>query len=255
MPKNVERKPYVRDSSRERSIRILLNGRQIAVSQSTPDNLRELAVGFLLAEGLISDRLKLRDIDVDVEAAWVNVLSDEDPKNNSEKMPILSRVTSSGCAQSSLLRNADLCPPIPSEEPPVTLTADSLLAMMEQLCQLSPRRNGGEGVHGCGMGKDGTLLCVREDIGRHNAMDKLIGQAWLDRIPMGHMALFTTGRVSYEMALKAIQVKVPILVSHKSVTDSAIELAEELNLTIVGKCRDDAMQVLSHHERVIVQMD
>ena len=255
MPKNVERKPYVRDSSRERSIRILLNDKQIAVSQSTPDNLHELAIGFLLAEGLISDRSKLRGIDVDVEAAWVNVLSDEDPKNNGETMPILNRVTSSGCAQSSLLKNSGLCPPIPNEDIPVSFTAENLLAMMGQLCQLSPRRNGGEGVHGCGIGKDGVLMCVREDIGRHNAMDKLIGQAWLDRLPMGHMALFSTGRVSYEMALKAIQAKVPILVSHKSVTDSAIELAEELNLTIVGKCRDDAMQVLSHHERVIVQMD
>ncbi|MCL1797345.1 MAG: formate dehydrogenase accessory sulfurtransferase FdhD [Eggerthellaceae bacterium] len=243
----IERKHHVKESSRERAIQILFNNKPLAISQGTPENLSELAVGFLLAEGLISDRQKLRTIDANVEAAWVNVVSDEDCADD---RPLLHRVTSSGCVEAALLKKTPSAPFI-SADSTLTFAADDLLAMMEQLCAVSPKRNGGECVHGCGIGNNGKLVCVREDVGRHNAMDKLIGQAWLDGIVMQDMALFTTGRISYEMALKAAHSGVSVMVSHKSATDSAIELAESLNLTLVGKCRDNAMQVLSHHRRIL----
>lgn len=241
----IEHKQYSKEHSSERSIQIFLNNQPMAVSQGTPENLSELAVGFLLSEGILTDREKFKSVSADLEKALVNVYSEE---SADKERKVMYRVTSSGCAQSALLTKKVRPEDVRTD---ITFKADDLLAMMEELCLMSPRRNNGECVHGCGIGNGGRLACVREDIGRHNAMDKLIGQAWLDQLPMHEMALFTTGRISYEMAMKASQSGVSVVVSRKSVTDSAIEIAEELGVTLVGKCRENSMQVLCNHHRVV----
>ncbi|MEG0324039.1 MAG: formate dehydrogenase accessory sulfurtransferase FdhD [Raoultibacter sp.] len=241
----IERITHTKDLSRERPITIYFNDRPMAVSQGTPANLSELAVGFLLSEGILQDRDKLRGVDFDLESATVYVASDEVVGERA----VMHRVTSSGCSQARLLQGAPMAPA--PQTHPLRFQAEELLAMMEELCLMSPRRNNGECVHGCGIGRAGALACVREDIGRHNAMDKLLGQAWLDRLPVSEMAVFTTGRISYEMALKASQAGASVMVSHKSATTQAIEAAEELGLTLVAKCREGSMQVLTWHDRVV----
>lgn len=217
----------------------------MAISQGTPANLSELAVGFLLSEGILRDRDKLLSVDCDLESATVHVSSDETVGERA----IMHRVTSSGCLEAQLLSETPTAPALRTDT--TTFQAEDLLAMMEELCLMSPRRNSGECVHGCGIGKTSALECVREDIGRHNAMDKLFGQAWLDRLPVSEMAVFSTGRISYEMALKAHQAGVLVMVSHKSATTQAIEFAEKLGLTLVAKCRNNSMQVLTWHDRIV----
>ena len=167
----------------ERSVRIFLNGELVAVSQGSPYGLAELAVGYLLSEGVVSDRDRLTDVVADEAAAEVRVVSGE----HADVLVPLHRVTSAGCARSALLRQAgDAAAPmvaaglghgappvLPPLETSARLAADALLAGMEELCGCSPRRNAGECVHGCGLGdgRSPRLLLVREDIGRHNAMD------------------------------------------------------------------------------------
>lgn len=162
---------------------------------------------------------------------------------------VLRRVTSAGCAESALL--AGSCERPRANHYPACFRAEDIARMMDELCERSPRRNTGECVHGCGVGRTGSLELVREDIGRHNAMDKLIGQAWLDGLPMRQMALFTTGRISYEMVLKAAQSTASVFVSRKSITDAAMELADQLGVTLVARCRENRMEVYTHHERII----
>ena len=221
----------------ERPIRIFLNDAPVAVSQGSPYDLAELAVGYLLSEGLIADRERFVEVTADPEAAAVYVASGE---RAAEGYVPLHRVTSAGCARSALLAAE------------ARFDADALLAQMDELCERSPRRNTGECVHGCGLGdgRAGGLLLVREDIGRHNAMDKLIGQAWLDRVAVGDKALFITGRISCEMALKAHRAGCPVLVSRKSATDEAARRAEELGVTLVSHCRDGRLRVLSCPDRI-----
>ena len=233
----VERPEPAKRESAERPIRIFLNEVPVAVSQGSPFGLSELAVGYLLSEGLIADRDSLVEVvEVPEEAGYVP----------------LHRVTSAGCAQSALLRDARRAGEPRALESAARFDADDLLACMEELCERSPRRNTGACVHGCGLGAAGSdeLLLVREDIGRHNAMDKLVGQAWLDRVDVRDKALFITGRISCEMALKAYRAGCPVLVSRKSATDEAVRRAEELGVTLASHCRDGRIRVLSRSERV-----
>lgn len=236
-------------ASPERPIRIFLNGVPVAVSQGSPHGLSELAIGYLLAEGLISDRDRLVSIREDASGNAVYV---ESVESVDASYTPLHRVTSAGCAQSALLRGEDI--PAPS---PLTTSSkfdpDNLLSQMESLCRKSPRRNTGECVHGCGVGDAASadLIMVREDIGRHNAMDKLIGQAWLDRIDLSDKALFITGRISTEMALKAYRAGCPVLVSRKSATDDAARRSDALGITLISHCREGSLRVLSHPDRIV----
>ena len=245
----VERPEPAKRESAERPIRIFLNEVPVAVSQGSPFGLSELAVGYLLSEGLIADRDSLVEVVEVPEEAAVYVASGERAE---EGYVPLHRVTSAGCAQSALLRDARRAGEPRALESAARLDADDLLACMEELCERSPRRNTGACVHGCGLGAAGSdeLLLVREDIGRHNAMDKLVGQAWLDRVDVRDKALFITGRISCEMALKAYRAGCPVLVSRKSATDEAVRRAEELGVTLASHCRDGRIRVLSRSERV-----
>lgn len=244
----VERPEPAKRESAERLIRIFLNEVPVAVSQGSPFGLSELAVGYLLSEGLIADRDSLVEVVEVPEEAAVYVASGERAE---EGYVPLHRVTSAGCAQSALLRDARAGEPR-ALETAARFDADDLLACMEELCERSPRRNTGACVHGCGLGAAGSdeLLLVREDIGRHNAMDKLVGQAWLDRVDVRDKALFITGRISCEMALKAYRAGCPVLVSRKSATDEAVRRAEELGVTLASHCRGGRIRVLSRSERV-----
>lgn len=238
-----------RSESAERPIRIYLNDVPVAVSQGSPFGLPELAVGYLLSEGLIADRDCFVEVTAVPEEAAVHVASGE---RAAEGYVPLHRVTSAGCASSALLREARRVEEPAALETAARFDADDLLACMDELCERSPRRNTGACVHGCGLGAAGagSLLLVREDIGRHNAMDKLVGQAWLDRVDVRDKALFITGRISCEMALKAYRAGCPVLVSRKSATDEAVARAEELGVTLVSHCRDGRVRVLSRPERV-----
>lgn len=246
----VEYPAAAKRASAERPIRIFLNDVPVAVSQGSPFGLPELAVGYLLSEGLIADRECFVEATAVPEEAAVYVASGE---RAAEGYTPLHRVTSAGCAQSALLRDARRVEEPAALETAARFDADDLLVQMDELCERSPRRNTGECVHGCGLGAPGAheLALVREDIGRHNAMDKLVGQAWLDRLDVCDKALFITGRISCEMALKAYRAGCPVLVSRKSATDEAVSRAEQLGVTLVSHCRDGRVRVLSRPERII----
>ena len=231
----------------ERPITVFLNDDEIATMQATPEHLTDLGVGFLLSEGFITDRTALAGVDVDHKRSLVYVRSAEiAPPDVAER----KRYVTSGCGKGLTFASVGHARGIASVESDATVSSEAVYDLMGQLARAAAAYRDTGGIHSCGLGIDGELALVREDVGRHNALDKLLGRAWLDGIPTRDAVLLTTGRVSYEMAVKAAKAQVPIVASRTAVTDLAVEIADRAGIALIGYARGGKLVVYSHAERV-----
>jgi FdhD protein len=232
----------------ELPVTIHLNDVEIATMQATPSALEELAAGFLLSEGLLTDRAALERIDVDAKRGLVWVTT-------SEAVPAdlagRARYLTSGCGKGvtfASVGHARGLAPVVSD---LTVEAAEVHALVRDLAEAALLYRETGGVHAAGVGGPDGLALVREDVGRHNAIDKVLGRAWLDGLDVTGMTLVATGRISYEMAVKAAKARVPIAASRSAVTDLAAELADTLGITLIGYARGGKLTVYTHPERVL----
>ena len=135
------------------------------------------------------------------------------------------------------------------------VSADELYDLIGEMARRAEMYRDSGGVHACGLAREGKLAIVREDVGRHNALDKVLGRAWLDRIPTEDAILLSTGRLSYEMTVKAAKSRVAIAVSRSAVTDLAADVASELNITLVGYARGGKLTVYTGAERIVASAE
>lgn len=233
----------------ERPVTVFLNDDEIATMQATPEHLTELGVGFLLAEGFVTDREALTGVDVDHKRGLVYVRSSEvAPADVAERR----RYVTSGCGKGLTFSSVGHARGLAVVESAATVGSQEIYRLMGELARAAAAYRDTGGVHSCGLGVGGKLVLVREDVGRHNALDKLLGRAWLDGISTRDAVLLTTGRISYEMAVKAVKAQVPIVASRTAVTDLAVEIADRAGIALVGYARGGKLVVYSHPERVTV---
>jgi FdhD protein len=231
----------------ERPITIHLNDIEVATTQATPRDLEELAVGFLVAEGFLTDREKLGTVDSDAKRGLVWVTSGEEVPDD---LASRTRYITSGCGKGVTFASLGHTRGLDPVRSGVVLAASDLYALVGSMARAASAYRDTGGTHACGLAVDGELVLVREDVGRHNAVDKLLGRAWLDRIPLQDAVLISTGRISYEMAVKAAKAKVPVVVSRSAVTDLAAEVANSLDITLAGYARGGHLAVYTHPERI-----
>jgi FdhD protein len=231
----------------EHPITVYVNDTEIATMQATPEDLEELAIGFLVAEGMLADRSALRGIDVDHKRGLVYVrTSEEAPEDIAER----TRYITAGCGKGvtfASVGHARGLEPITSR---VVVDSETVYDMMGQMARGANAYRDTGGMHACALGVDGRVVLVREDVGRHNALDKLFGRAWIDGLDTSDSVLLTTGRISYEMAVKAAKARVPIVASRTAVTDLAAEIAERVGITLVGYARGGKLVVYTHPQRI-----
>jgi FdhD protein len=232
----------------EMPVTIYLNEREVATTQATPHDLDDMGIGFLLSEGLITDRDKLQSVDHDAKRGLVWVTSAEEvPADLAER----TRYLTSGCGRGVTFASLGHARGLAPVESQMTVSADELYALMGQMARHAEMYRDSGGMHACGLARGGRLEIVREDIGRHNALDKVFGRAWLDRMDTHDAILLTTGRISYEMAVKAAKSGVPVAVSRTAVTNLAAEIADDLSITLVGYARGGKLTVYTYPERVL----
>jgi FdhD protein len=266
------RRPVVKVSARGRAgrpdalaaeepLEIRVNGRALAVTMRTPGNDIELAHGFLLTEGVITDR-------TDVSTARYCDGVDEDGKNTYNVLDIAladgvpppdtgverNFYTTSSCgvcgkAALDAVRLRTRFSPAADESRVSTTT---LVAMPDALRAAQRVFETTGGLHGAGLFRsDGTLLAVREDIGRHNAVDKVIGWALLEgRVPLSGCVLLVSGRASFELVQKAAMAGIPVLAAVSAPSSLAVELAEDSGMTLIGFLRGDTMNLYTGADRV-----
>lgn len=235
-----------------------LQRHSIAVTMRTPGHDDELAAGFLFTEGIVSGRDTIRNIahcptsSPASRGNIVNVLLSPragfDPSRFSRNVYTTS---SCGiCGKTSLEMVRTVCP-----RPPVgtfRLRPELLQSLPERLGESQPLFARTGGLHAAALfDAEGELLLVREDVGRHNAVDKLVGRLWLeDRLPASEAVLLVSGRASFELVQKAVTAGIPALAAVGAPSSLAIRLAREFDMTLVGFLRDERFNVYAGFHRI-----
>ncbi len=228
----------------EEPLEIRVDGEALAVTMRTPDHDDELALGFLYTEGLIDGPRRAEPTE-DFAANIIEVPGPllRDPGNRRFYTTSSCGVCGKGALEEVAVHSA----PLPlGPKVPRRLVA----ALPAGLEQPGFARTGG--LHATGLfDADGKLLLSREDVGRHNAMDKVVGRAMLDGIvPLGERILCVSGRLSFELVQKAAVAGAPILVGVGAPSSLAIELAEDRGMTLCGFARGERVNVYTHAERI-----
>ena len=231
----------------ERPITIYMNDIEVATTQATPEDLEELAAGFLVSEGLLVERELLRSISADRKRGLVYVETDEDVP---DELTYRRRYITSGCGKGVTFSSVGHAKDLAKVESDLTVGHAMVQRWMREMNQRSEKYQDTGGMQGCALARGEKVLFVREDVGRHNAVDKLLGRAWIDRVDTRDSVLLSTGRISYEMAVKAAKARIPIVVSKSAVTDLAAEIAGELGITVAGYARGGTMSVYTHPRRL-----
>lgn len=230
----------------EEPLEIRVDGEAVAVTMRTPGHDEELALGFLYGEGLIDEP---RPVGLTDDLA-ANTIVVEGPLLRSLDSRNFYTTSSCGvCGKGAIEEVTVNAPPLAAwrGEP---LPRAALAALPDQLVQPGFARTGG--LHATGLfDLGGTLLCVREDVGRHNAMDKVVGWALsAGLLPLSANLLCVSGRLSFELVQKAAVAGAPVLVGVGAPSSLAIELAAERNLTLCGFARRGRLNVYTGAERV-----
>jgi FdhD protein len=228
----------------EEPLEIRVDGAPLAVTMRTPGHDEELALGFLYGEGLIDGP---REAGLTEDLAN-NTIEVSGPLVRDPGVRRFYTTSSCGvCGKGALEEVAVLSAPV-SEEP--TIPRALAATLPERLDQPGFRRTGG--LHATGLfDAGGDLLYTREDVGRHNAMDKVVGRALMDgRLPLSGRVLCVSGRLSFELVQKAAVAGAPILIGVGAPSSLAVELADDRGLTLCGFARRGTVNVYTHPRRI-----
>ncbi|KUO66087.1 MAG: hypothetical protein APF84_12255 [Gracilibacter sp. BRH_c7a] len=233
--------------AREFPVTIFINEREIVTLVCSPQYLRELAVGFLLSEGLIKKYVDITSMEIQ-EEGLINIKLAAFPiALNSFLRRNIASCCGKGRAGLYFINDARQVKGIISNH---LFEGSKLSKLMEEMETKSEGFQLTGGIHASALGGE-VIFCMSEDIGRHNAVDKAIGAALISDIDLQDKALLLSGRVSSEIVIKAARAGIPLVLSRAAPTDLAIDLAEDLNITTIGFARKGKLNIYSHSERII----
>jgi FdhD protein len=243
----------------EEPLEIRVDGTPLAVTMRTPGNDFELAAGFLVTEGVVERAEQIRTLRYcvgDDETQEFNVL-------NADLAPDAPGRAASGERSFVTTSSCGVCGKASIDtvrtRSSFDVRADDVSVSVDVLASLPDRLRADQGVfdrtgglHAAGLfTPDGELVCLREDVGRHNAFDKVIGWAALEsRLPLRGHVILASGRASFELTQKALMAGIPVLASVSAPSSLAVQLADETGMTLVGFLRGTTMNVYAGEERV-----
>ena len=236
----------------ERPLTIYLNGQEIVTAMSLGDHIRELAVGFLYNQNMLSADDVITDIDIDLDIDVVVVRTE---KQTNYESKLKKKIRTSGCAQGTVFGDImDRFEQI-SLNPDVRLSVSQLMALSKTINTAPSLYLKAGAIHGCVLCTPERPVAYVEDIGRHNAVDKIAGHMFLNGISGHDKVFYTTGRLTSEMVIKTVIMNIPILVSRSGFTEAGVRLAREAGLTLIGRAKGSRFVALSAPERISFDSD
>ena len=227
----------------EEPLVIYVNGKPLVSLFCTPDAVRALAVGFLYASGILKDKNDVASAKIEVKEKAVLVKLDRPfPKE-------LQLGVGSGCGGSLLFGPTGLIAPLKAD---LKVSPEMIFSLIKEFQNRALIFKETGGTHCAGVCRPEEILFFAEDIGRHNAVDKVIGQALLGGIPLEDKLLLLSGRIAYDISIKAARSGIPICVSRAAPTSAALEFGERIGLTVIGFVRGKRMNIYTHPERIIL---
>ena len=255
----------VRTNDRDRAateepLEVRLHDKPFSVIMRTPGADRELAAGFLLSEGVLksADDLGTLEYCTDptaehpeniINASLVNGSVESLARFLAERRNV---TTNSSCGMCGRLTIDSLKTDLPALVIPWTVPSSTIIAIPDRLRKAQAVFEETGGLHAAGLfTRDGVLETIAEDVGRHNAVDKVIGRMVIqERLPLSNYILFVSGRTSFEIVQKAFIAGIPMLAAVSAPSSLAIELAEECGITLIGFLRGPNFNIYAHPERV-----
>jgi FdhD protein len=251
--------------AQETPVELVANGQRVAVLMCTPQNLDDLAAGHLFTRGMLGDPDRVLSIGA---CADLRVMSVTAPGALAADRFGLGQVIASGCGSGSVLAEAAALGTVPSG---FVVALDDLKAWSRAMFKAAAMYRETGGMHCASLvlpaGADkpagpaaelsmgqvpqgSSYFVVREDVGRHNAVDKAIGRGFRDKVDFSSACILTSGRIAADMILKAVAARVPVVVSRSIPTTTAFEIAQASGVTIVGRIGDEIPIVYTSPDRI-----
>jgi FdhD protein len=236
----------------ERGLTVYLNKQEIVTLMTLGDHPEYLALGFLLNQNMLhaDDTVTGVDYDEDLEVAIVRTQRETDYEDKLKK-----KVRTSGCAQGTVF--GDIMEKFDTIKLAThTQIHTSWLYQLSRIINTTPSIYQKAGaIHGCVLCHQAQPLVYMEDVGRHNAIDKIAGYMFKHHISPEDKCFYTTGRLTSEMVIKTVQMRIPILISRSGFTAWGVDLARKAGLTLIGRAKGRKFVALAGHERLIYDID
>ncbi|WP_432402282.1 formate dehydrogenase accessory sulfurtransferase FdhD [Wukongibacter sp. M2B1] len=234
----------------EYPLTIFINDEEFITLLCTPKSLDYLAIGFLISEGFIKSKEDIINMRIDEIRGIAHLEIKE--KDLLIKKLYGKRTMTTGCGKGTIFYSVIDALKTKKIYNDFNVKKEYILQISNGLNKRSELFIKTGGVHSCLLCSKDDELIFHEDVGRHNAIDKIIGEAFIKGIDLKDKIILTSGRISSEMLLKSAKVGIPVVVSRSAATDLAVDIANKLGITLVGFARGKKMNIYSHEERILI---
>ncbi len=235
------------DVIEEKPLTLYLNSQEIVTMMTINDYPEYLAIGYLLNQNMISRRIKIEAIDYEPD---INVVVVRTKNKTNFETKLKKKTITSGCAQGTLfgdvMENFDKV----KLNKKISLKKSWILDLSKKINTTPSLYLKAGAIHGCVLCKKDKPLIYMEDVGRHNAIDKIAGYMFFNKVIPDDKTFYTTGRLTSEMVIKSVNMRIPIVISRSGFTAAGVELARKANLTLIGRAKGKRFMILSGEKRI-----
>lgn len=231
----------------ERPLTVMLNWKEVVTLMTLGSRPESLVLGYLKNQSFISDPDSLESVIIDWETHSAAVITKEDTQQ--VESALKKKTVTSGCGQGTMYGNV-MKQLENYQVPQIQIKQSEIYSALEALTHYNETYKKAGAVHGCAVCRDNEVLSFVEDVGRHNAVDTLAGEMWLNQQTGDDKIFYTTGRLTSEMVIKVAQMGIPVLLSRSGVTQMGLELAEKFGITTIARAKGLRFQVFTGAEKI-----